>query len=50
MHPLLGVHEPAEYAVPAYQLTWALDGGIFPWDPGYACAPECQPRPGSWRA
>jgi hypothetical protein len=41
---------PDEFSVPAYQLTWALDGGIFPWDPAYACGPECQPRPGTWRA
>jgi hypothetical protein len=41
---------PDEFSVPAYQLTWALDGGIFPWDPGYPCEPECQPRPGTWRA
>ena len=41
---------PDEFSVPAYQLTWALDGGIFPWDPGYACDPGCQPRPGTWRA
>ena len=41
---------PDEYSVPAFQLTWALDGGIFPWDDGYPCDPECQPRPGTWRA
>jgi hypothetical protein len=41
---------PDEFSVPAYQLTWALDGGIFPWDPRYPCQPECQPRPGTWRA
>jgi hypothetical protein len=41
---------PAEYSVPAYQLTWCHRDGLFPWDDGYACGPECQPRPGSWRA
>jgi Domain of unknown function (DUF4262) len=41
---------PAEYSVPAYQLTWAHRDGLFPWDPGYACGPGCQPRPGTWRA
>ncbi len=40
---------PDEYSVPAFQLTWALDGGIFPWDEGY-CDPGCQPRPGTWSA
>ncbi|MGY2004480.1 DUF4262 domain-containing protein [Blastococcus sp. SYSU DS1024] len=41
---------PDEFSVPAYQLTWTHDGGIFPWDPGYPCPPACQPRPGTWRA
>ncbi|WP_347059792.1 DUF4262 domain-containing protein [Blastococcus sp. HT6-30] len=41
---------PDEYSVPAYQLTWAHPGGSFPWEPGWPCPPECQPRPGSWRA
>jgi hypothetical protein len=41
---------PAEYSVPAYQLTWAHRDGLFPWDEGYRCGPECQPRPGTWRA
>jgi Domain of unknown function (DUF4262) len=41
---------PDEFSVPAFQLTWALDGGIFPWDDGYPCDPDCQPRPGTWRA
>jgi Domain of unknown function (DUF4262) len=41
---------PAEYSVPAYQFTWALAGGRFPWDEDYPCGPECQPRPGTWRA
>ena len=41
---------PDEFSVPAYQLTWAHPGGVFPWDAGYPCPPECQPRPGTWRA
>ena len=41
---------PAEYSVPAYQLAWAHPDGLFPWDEGYGCGPECQPRPGTWRA
>jgi hypothetical protein len=41
---------PPEYSVPAYQLTWCHADGLFPWDEGYACGPECQPRPGTWRA
>ena len=40
---------PDESSVPAYQLTWALDGGIFPWDPRHPGEPGCQPRPGTWR-
>jgi hypothetical protein len=41
---------PAEYSVPAYQLTWAHRDGTFPWEPGHPCGPACQPRPGTWRA
>jgi len=41
---------PDEFSVPAYQLTWADADGSFPWEPGYPCPPECQPRPGTWRA
>jgi len=41
---------PAEVSVPAYQLTWAHADGSYPWDDGYPCGPECQPRPGTWRA
>ena len=41
---------PAEYSVPAYQLTWDHADGTFPWDDGYPCGPHCQPRPGTWRA
>ncbi|MCF6735992.1 DUF4262 domain-containing protein [Blastococcus sp. KM273129] len=41
---------PDEFSVPAYQLSWAHRDGGFPWDPEYPCPPECQPRPGTWRA
>jgi hypothetical protein len=41
---------PDEFSVPAYQLAWADDDGCFPWDDGYACGPERQPRPGTWQA
>ena len=41
---------PPEYSVPAFQLTWCHRDGLFPWDEGYRCGPECQPRPGTWRA
>jgi hypothetical protein len=41
---------PDEFSVPAFQLIWALDGGIFPWDQGYPHDPDCQPLPGTWRA
>lgn len=40
---------PAEYSVPALQLTYDDDQGLFPWDEGYA-HPEQQPRPGSFTA
>jgi hypothetical protein len=41
---------PAEYSVPAYQLTWASPAGCFPWDPGWDAGPHGQPRPGTWTA
>ena len=41
---------PDEFSVPAFQLTWAHRDGSFPWDDDYPCGPQCQPRPGSWRA
>lgn len=41
---------PDEFSVAAVQLTWDHADGLFPWDRGYACGSECQPRPGSWRA
>jgi hypothetical protein len=41
---------PAEFSVPAFQLTWPHRDGSFPWDEAYPCGPDCQPRPGTWRA
>jgi Domain of unknown function (DUF4262) len=41
---------PDEHSVPAFQLTWQHRDGTFPWDADYRCGPECQPRPGTWRA
>lgn len=41
---------PDEFSVPAFQLIWALDRGIFPWDDDYPCEPDCQQLPGTWRA
>jgi hypothetical protein len=41
---------PAEYSVPAYQVAWTHRDGLFPWEEGYACRPDCQPRPGEWAA
>ena len=41
---------PAEYSVPAYQLTWALPAHGFPWEGDGAVDPDLQPRPGTWRA
>jgi hypothetical protein len=41
---------PDEFSVPAYQLAWPHADGTFPWDAAYACDPDCQPRPGTWRA
>jgi hypothetical protein len=41
---------PDEHSVPALQLTWQHRDGTFPWDAAYGCGPECQPRPGTWRA
>ncbi len=38
---------PAEASVPAYQLTWEMDG-LFPWDPGYPDTAVRQPRPGEF--
>lgn len=40
---------PPEYSVAAYQLTWAVPGAAFPWEPG-GDQPGPQPRPGTWRA
>jgi hypothetical protein len=41
---------PDEFSVPGLQLTWQHRDGTWPWDPAYPCGPECQPRPGTWRA
>jgi hypothetical protein len=41
---------PDEFSVPAFQLTWAQDDGLFPWDPGYPRESVVQPRPGTWQA
>jgi len=41
---------PPEYSVPAFQLTWTHAEGHFPWEEECPCGPECQPRPGTWRA
>jgi hypothetical protein len=41
---------PDEHSVPAFQLTWQHRDGTFPWDEAYPCGPDCQPRPGAWRA
>ena len=34
---------PAEFSVPAYQLTWAHADGDFPWDDATRAARTCQP-------
>lgn len=39
---------PPEASVPAYQLTWSMDG-FFPGDEGYPLPPTVQPRPGTFR-
>ena len=41
---------PPESSVPAHQLTWPHENGLWPWDDGHSCAPHCQPRPGSRQA
>jgi len=40
---------PLLRSVPAYQLTWSVDGA-FPWEAGYPYRPESQPRPGTFSA
>ena len=40
---------PAEYSVPALQLTWAASGA-FPWEEGWPWGAGRQPRPGTWCA
>jgi hypothetical protein len=39
---------PPYASVPAYQLTWSVDG-FFPGEPGYPLAATVQPRPGTFR-
>ena len=39
---------PPEFSVPAYQLSWSIDG-FFPGDDGYPLPPTVQPRPGTFR-
>lgn len=39
---------PPFASVPAYQLTWSVDG-FFPGEPGYPLADNVQPRPGTFR-
>jgi hypothetical protein len=41
---------PAEYSVPAFQLTWAFPDHCFPWEGDGPDDPAAQPRPGTWRA
>jgi hypothetical protein len=41
---------PADYSVPAYQLTWALPDYRFPWEGEGPGDPDVQPRPGMWCA
>ncbi|MFY9915703.1 MAG: DUF4262 domain-containing protein [Nocardioidaceae bacterium] len=41
---------PSEVSVPVLQLTYDDKAGRFPWDVGYANAPELQPRPGTFQA
>jgi hypothetical protein len=41
---------PDEFSVPAFQLTWADDRGVFPWDPDCSIGVDRQPRPGTWLA
>ncbi len=38
---------PSEASVPVLQLTYDDKNGRFPWDAGYANAPEIQSRPGT---
>jgi Domain of unknown function (DUF4262) len=53
-HVVLGANRfyrrPPAHSVPALQLAWCHGDGSFPWDPGWQCGPECQPRPGTWSA
>ncbi|GAB3699012.1 DUF4262 domain-containing protein [Mariniluteicoccus flavus] len=38
---------PRKSSVPAYQLTWDVNGA-FPWDAGYPYSASMQPRPGDY--
>ena len=40
---------PAEFSVPVLQLSYDDAAGRFPWDDGFS-DPDCQPRPGEFRA
>lgn len=40
---------PALASVPAFQLTWSVNG-TFPWDEHYPYPPHSQPRPGDFSA
>ena len=39
---------PDAFSVPAFQLTWADERGVFPWDPDCGIGVDRQPRPGNW--
>ena len=41
---------PPEVSVPVLQLTWADDGGLFPWEEGHEPGDWEQPRPGMFSA
>ena len=47
---LIACARPSEVSVPVLQLTYDDKAGRFPWDVGYANAPELQPRPGTFQA
>ncbi len=40
---------PAEFSVPALQLTYTNEEGLYPWDEGFV-GPASQPRPGTFEA
>lgn len=41
---------PAEFSVPALQLTWDCNEGHSPWNEGYSAPATAQPRPGTFCA